>query len=318
MLAAIRLGYLLIETRHPQRWAAFAEQMLGLPPPITNSDGSQGFQIDAASQRLIVRQGRSDDLAALGWECADAAALDALLARLQRVGHEVAQATADEHAARRVARLYQLRDPDGHLVELFIGMQPAGHAFASAAFPKGFKTGALGMGHAVLVSHDLEAMEAFYAQLFGFGVTERLSTRVGPIDVKGTFMHCNARHHSLALFDLPLRKRMHHFMLQAADLHDIGHAFERAQRLKVPLSLSLGQHPDPDGTLSFYGATPSGFDFEIGAGTQDIDPAQWNAQITNVTSTWGHRPSARLQLKMAVGLLAARATALFRSARGLA
>jgi catechol-2,3-dioxygenase len=74
----------------------------------------------------------------------------------------------------------------------------------------------VGLGHAVLVAHDLPPMEAFYAGILGFGVTERRATRVGPIDFRGVFLHCNQRHHSLALFDLPLRRRLHHFMLQAA------------------------------------------------------------------------------------------------------
>ena len=108
----------------------------------------------------------------------------------------------------------------------------------------------------------------------------------------------------MPLFDLPLSRRLHHFMLQAMRLSDIGRAFERAHRNKVPLSLGLGQHPDPDGTFSFYGATPSGFDFEIGAGTQAIDPLGWQVQATDVTSTWGQEPTLRLQLQMAAGLLA--------------
>ena len=167
--------------------------------------------------------------------------------------------------------LWSLHDPAQGLVELCLGLEQAATPFSSTAFPDGFETGALGLGHVVLVAHELPAMEAFYS-LLGFGVTERLDTRVGPVRMRGTFLHCNRRHHSLALFDMPLGKRLHHFMLQAERLADIGLAFERARRHKVPLSLDLGQHPDPDGTFSFYAATPSGFDFEIGAGTREIDP----------------------------------------------
>jgi biphenyl-2,3-diol 1,2-dioxygenase len=155
------------------------------------------------------------------------------------------------------------------------------------------------MGHAVLVARDLAAMERFYVGLLGFGVTERLATKVGPVNLRGTFLHCNRRHHSLALFELPLRQRLHHFMLQANDFADVGRAFERARTLRVPLSLGLGQHPAPDATFSFYGATPSGFDFEIGAGSHAIEPAGWEAMRTGVTSSWGHKPRLRLQLRMA-------------------
>lgn len=295
----LRLGYLVFEAKRPQRWADFCHRTLGLPQPLVNLDGSRGWQMDGQAQRLIVQEGPSDDLTALGLHCANEQVLDALAQRIAEAGHPVEEGDARLCIARRVHRLVRTTDPAGNAVELFVDPDEAVHAFASEAFPEGFRTGALGMGHAVLVSHDLAAMEAFYADVLGFGVTERLATKVGPIQVRGTFMHCNARHHSIALFDLPLPKRLHHFMLQAARLADIGIAFERAQRHKVPLSLGLGQHPDPDGTFSFYGATPSGFDFEIGAGTREIDPRGWQVQATQVTSSWGHKPQLRIQLNMA-------------------
>ena len=98
-------------------------------------------------------------------------------------------------------------------------------------------------------------------------------------------------------------RRLHHFMLEANELRDVGIAFERARRSAVPLSLGLGQHPDPDGTFSFYGSTPSGFDFEIGSGGREIEPAGWQVLDTDATSNWGHKPSMRLQLRMAGGLI---------------
>lgn len=304
MHAAMNLAYLVFSVRKPQRWMQFCDTMLGLPAPVSNSDGSFGYRLDAASQRLILTEGRADDLAALGLECADDNALDAVLERLRAAGQAPLAAGAAAAAARRVRRLYLLDDPEGNRVELCAGLERAVAPFRSPAFPGGFRTGELGLGHAVLVSHDLAAMERFYVDALGFGVSERLATRVGPMDIRGTFLHCNRRHHTLALFEMPLRKRMHHFMLEANALADVGTAFERAQRAKVPLSLGIGQHPDPDGTFSFYGATPSGFDFEIGAGGKEIEPAQWQTLRTDVTSSWGHKPQLRLQLKMAAGLVA--------------
>jgi biphenyl-2,3-diol 1,2-dioxygenase len=147
-------------------------------------------------------------------------------------------------------------------------------------------------------------MEQFYAGLLGFGVTERLATKVGPIHVRGSLLHCNRRHHSLAVFDLPLRKHLHHFMLEAASVADVGKTFERTRQAKVPLSLGLVQHPDADGTFSFYGQTPSGFDFEIGAGGHEIEPTEWRETTTDITSAWGHKPRLQLQLKMARELVA--------------
>jgi hypothetical protein len=69
----------------------------------------------------------------------------------------------------------------------------------------------------------------------------------------------------------------------------------------VPISLTLGQHPAPDPTVSFYAATPAGFDFEIGAGGglvhEDWIPGSAGA------STWGHRPTLRLKWQTLRALL---------------
>ncbi|MDM0052677.1 hypothetical protein [Variovorax sp. J22R115] len=116
----LRLGYLVFEVRGIPRWMAFCEQMLGLPAPVSNADGSFGWQLDEASQRLIVQEGEADDLGALGLEC-----------------------SSDEV------------------------LTPATAPFESADFPEGFRTGDLGLGHAVLVAHDIAAMEFFYVDLRG-------------------------------------------------------------------------------------------------------------------------------------------------------
>jgi 2,3-dihydroxybiphenyl 1,2-dioxygenase len=300
----LALGYLVFAVRHPLRWERFCRGMLGLPEAVTNPDGSRGYRLDGAMQRLIVAEGAADDLAALGLVCEDNAVLDTVADRLRAMGIVVEEGGEALRAARRVQRLMTMRDPDGNAVELAVGMEEAPQPFSSTAFRAGFHTGALGMGHAVLVSHRLEAMEAFYTGALGFGVSERLATSVGPMQIKGIFLHCNPRHHSVAIFDMPLQKRLQHFMLQAEDLCDVGMAFERAKLNKVPISLNLGQHPDPDGTISFYGMTPSGFDFEIGAGCKEIEPRRWQPLHTTVTSSWGHKPSLRLQMKMAGSVIA--------------
>ena len=68
--------------------------MLGLPEPVSNADGSLGWRLDNAAQRLIVQHGSSDDITALGFECVDDDALGALLLRLQARGQEVIEADA--------------------------------------------------------------------------------------------------------------------------------------------------------------------------------------------------------------------------------
>jgi 2,3-dihydroxybiphenyl 1,2-dioxygenase len=280
--------------------------MLGLPRAVVNPDGSSGYRLDEASQRLIVTRGRADDIQALGLECSDDRTLDVLLERISAAGIAAQACGVELRSNRRVQRLHRLVDPAGNAVELYVGPEYADTPFRSATFPGGFKTGDAGMGHVVLNSSRPDALERFYVDVLGFGVTERLAMRTGPFDVKGTFLHCNRRHHSLALFELPIRKRLHHFMFEANELRAVGSAFERAKHLGVPFTLGLGQHPDPDGTFSFYGVTPSGFEFEVGAGGKTIDPAGWQTVRTDLASAWGHKPTLRLRLMLAGGLVSRR------------
>jgi 2,3-dihydroxybiphenyl 1,2-dioxygenase len=288
MFPGLSLGYLNFEVSDLAAWRSFATEMLGLPAPLEHADKSLGFRTDDRLQRLIVTPGKADDLVGIGLECKDDETLDRLAAALAHAGYaaepcEVAGAT---RAVRSV-------DPSGLIVELVVGAARAATPFSSAAFPGGFVTGDHGLGHAVLAYRDLAAMRRYYVDTLGFGVSDRLEQRVGPVAIQGLFLHCNPRHHSIAILDAPLPRRCHHFMLQAAELASVGRAYERAQKLGVPLSLTLGQHPDPDPTLSFYAATPSGFDFEIGAGGGTVHEA-WTAGRVQA-SPWGHKPTFRLK-----------------------
>jgi biphenyl-2,3-diol 1,2-dioxygenase len=233
----MKLSYLVFDVRRPDRWAGFAERTLGLPRAIPTADGGQGYRLDDAAQRLIVRTGKADDLVALGLELGGEAGLEALAARLAASG--IATTWGDDAllAARRVRRLLAFADPEGTRIEAVVAPDRAATPFASALMPGGFKSDDTGFGHAVLVARDLGAMERFYVGALGFAVTERLDTRVGPFHVRGTFLHCNRRHHSLALMALPLRRKLQHFMLQAREVADVGRAFERARRERVKLSL---------------------------------------------------------------------------------
>ncbi len=290
-----KLGYLAIETRKPGKWRTFNDTLLKLPV-AANPDGSFGLQIDDRRQRLIVVAGEKDDVHAVGLEMDSDAALDALAERLTADGTSTRTADAALCAARGVRRLIAFDDPSGVRLEAFVNAAPATVSFTSEFFADGFHSDDSGFGHVVLTTRDLEKSERFYCGVLGFAVTERLALRLGPVDMRGIFLHCNRRHHSIAIFAVPGRRKLHHVMLQAAALRDVGVAYERFKSNRVPFSLHLGQHPDPDSTVSFYAATPSGFDIEIGAAGNEIEPVGWRERRLDRVSTWGHKPTMRLKL----------------------
>ena len=299
----MKLGYLAIQTRRIDKWRKFNDAVLGLPA-VDNVDGGFGLQLDEARQRLMVTPGPRDDVLAVGLEFSDDAALDALAARLSAAGVATHSGSAELASARGVRRLIGFDDPSGIRLEGFTGPELARQPFTSEFFARGFHADDSGFGHVVLVARDFEASERFYCDVLGFAVTERLGIKVGPVAVRGIFLHCNRRHHSLAIFDIPTRRRLHHVMLQAHEIGDVGRAYERFRQHGVPFSLGLGQHPDPDSTFSFYAATPSGFDIEIGSAGHEIDPVGWQERPLNAMSSWGHKPTLRAKLGM-IGTLVA-------------
>lgn len=301
------LGYLVFEVRQPEAWRNFAVRILGCQPAEDAGGEALGLRIDEAAWRILLRPGKADDIAVLGWALADQAELQALQARLTEGDVAVEPFSQADLAVRQVQAGLRFRDPLGLVNEAVVGLPQAAVPFRSEVMPGGFCTGEFGMGHVVLaVGRQAEAAERFYMQTLGLALTERIDTRIGPIKVDGAFLHCNRRHHSLALIAVPSRKRLLHFMLQANRLRDVGLALQRARAAGIAPSLDLGQHPDPDGTVSFYAPTPSGFDFEIGAGSGSIDPSTHQIEVKTVTSDWGHRPSLRLKLRGAIDMLADR------------
>jgi biphenyl-2,3-diol 1,2-dioxygenase len=62
---------------------------------------------------------------------------------------------------------------------------------------------------------------------------------VAGVPVELTFLHCNPRHHTLALVPASMPKRLNHFMLQVDSMDDVGLAHDRTGRLDARISDTL-------------------------------------------------------------------------------
>ncbi len=238
--------------------------------------------MDDRRQRIIADSEHSDAERYFGWEVADSAGLDALAAKLEAagvaVGHEPA-ALADQ---RFVRDLISFRDPDGNRLEAFHGPMLADTPFKPGRNISGFRTGALGLGHAVLMVADFDVSLAFYQDLLGFGISDFIRN-----PVKAAFLHVNARHHSVALFQHP-RQGMHHLMMELYSLDDVGQGYDRALGVADRVAVTLGRHHN-DYMTSFYVRTPSNFLVEYGWGAREVNPASWEPEeMTTLASFWGH------------------------------
>ena len=275
------LGYIGIRAKQPAEWDGYATKLLGMQR-VDAAGGTHVFRMDDRAQRLIVTPERDDGLAFMGWEVADAAALDALAARLEAAGVAVERGSAALAAERHVKALIVFRDPGGNRLEAFHGQEVADTPFVPGRPISGFRTGPLGMGHAVLHVVDARALAPFYRDTLGFGLSDYGRT---PYDL--FFFHVNGRHHSFAMVGSG-KAGIHHFMVELGSLDDVGQGYDLAMLEEGRVAYSLGRHTN-DWMTSFYSNTPSGFFVEYGWGGRIIDPASWQPHETfDGPSYWGH------------------------------
>jgi 2,3-dihydroxybiphenyl 1,2-dioxygenase len=275
------LGYVGVRSDRLDDWETFASRFLGMQID-ERSASSLRLRMDDRRQRLVVAPDVGEGPALFGWELADAAALESLAARLEAAQIEVRRGTGALATERRVKELIVFKDPIGTRLEAFHGAEIAAEPFKPARAISGFRTGPLGVGHAVLAVANVEVLLPFYRDLLGFRLSDWL---VRPF--KAFFFHVNPRHHSLALIETG-RNDIHHFMIELYSLDDVGQGFDIAQDLQVPLGTTIGRHTN-DFMTSFYSRTPSGFMVEYGWGGRTIDPTSWQAgEMQHGGSLWGH------------------------------
>jgi 2,3-dihydroxybiphenyl 1,2-dioxygenase len=275
------LGYLGIGTDRLDDWTSYATNWLGMQA-VDRGAGVRAFRMDDRKQRLVIDRSLSEGQRYFGWEVADAAALDTLAARLEGAGVAVKREPAALADQRYVSGLISFADPYGNRLEAFHGAQIADEPFRPGRSISGFRTGPLGMGHAVLMVTSAETALAFYRDLLGFRISDFIR---GPLT--GYFLHVNPRHHSLALFEAPFNG-MHHLMLELYSFDDVGQGYDIALGEREKIVATLGRHPN-DLVTSFYMHTPSDMLVEYGWGGVEVDDATWQPQeMTSVASFWGH------------------------------
>jgi 2,3-dihydroxybiphenyl 1,2-dioxygenase len=275
------LGYLGIGTDKLDDWTSFATNWLGMQA-VDRGAGMRAFRMDDRKQRLVVDRALPEGQRYFGWEVADAAALGDLAGRLESAGVAVKCEPALLADQRLVRELVSFADPFGNRLEAFHGAQIADEPFRPGRSISGFRTGPLGMGHAVLMVPNIDAALAFYRDLLGFRISDYMRK-----PITAYFLHVNPRHHSLALFEAQ-HSGMHHLMVELYSFDDVGQGYDLALGEKERIVATLGRHPN-DLVTSFYVRTPSDILVEYGWGGAEVDDATWQpSEMTSLASYWGH------------------------------
>jgi 2,3-dihydroxybiphenyl 1,2-dioxygenase len=280
-MALQALGYVGFGSAALDDWRQFGTGLVGLQA-VERSASLLAFRMDDRKQRIVIDRAMAEGERFFGWEVADAAALEQLAARLEK--HQI-HVTAEPQAladSRRVGRLISFRDPAGNRLEAFYGAEIDEAPFCPGRSISGFRTGPLGLGHAVLTVANIEAVMPFYVDVLGFALSDYMEK-----PFRAYFFHINARHHSVALIETG-RNGMHHLMVELFSLDDVGQSYDIALTQPDRIGVTLGRHTN-DLMTSFYAKTPSSFMIECGWGGRAIDPPSWQpSELFDGPSLWGH------------------------------
>jgi 2,3-dihydroxybiphenyl 1,2-dioxygenase len=286
-MAVTQLGYIGLKVKDIDAWHNLAGPILGMEVRERERKNQPLYlRLDEHHHRFALTRAADDEVDYIGWEVAGGQALDEFGRRLAARGVETRRGTPKEVERRKVIAFIAFRDPEGFPVEVFHGPLMDGTALKPGRGLSGFNCGGLGLGHVALVCRDTAKMADFYVNELGF----RISDYITWDEADAIFLHCNPRHHSLALINECYGMKagqLHHFMVETLSIDDVGRAYDLVAQHDMPLILTLGRHTN-DHMMSFYLASPSGFAIEYGWGGRLIDDSTWQVSKYDSPKIWGH------------------------------
>ncbi len=297
LFGRISLGYIVAESRRLPEWQRFAREGLGLHVDSVE-DGALALRIDGHQRRLIVRDGAAEDVVAIGWQLHDEQALKLLLGRLRAERVDLREVSGREAAERGVERFHAFDGPKRLRFELFT--RPLRTEQPLQMLASGFVTGDMGLGHFAMTTREPEAGLSFFQRMFDARLSDTIEDKLNGVTLELSFLRLNERHHSVALAATrgkrmnPLRTAIHHLNLQARSLDDVTLGYQRLRKMGYAMANAIGQHPN-DRELSFYVATPSDFEIELGWNpivvTEEAE-SRWQPSHYQGISLWGHFPES--------------------------
>lgn len=274
------LGYFRVGSSALEDWRRFGTDLLGMQVAASSSVNLD-LRMDDRRQRLVIDADVPENTRCFGWEVADSAALDRVAAAVDGAGYPVRRENKALADRRFVTELISFNDPLGNRIEVFYGSMVASDPFVPGRAISGFRTGPLGLGHAVLWVENATPVVPFYRDVLGFRLSDYMTE-----PFSAYFFHVNSRHHSFALVEMG-KNSLHHMMVEMCNLDDVGQAYDIAQNEDL-VSVTLGRHTN-DYITSFYAKTPSNFLFEYGWGVRSIDVDTWQPyELVDGPSLWGH------------------------------
>jgi len=148
-MAIKALSYIGVNSDKFEDWSDYTQKSLGMQQVDRGKD-ILSFRMDDQKQRLTITGDTGDGLGFMGWEVDEKKDLLFFASKLEENKIEVHQGKASFADKRFVEDLIYFNDPQGNRIELVYNPMNDTDPFKPSRPISGFKTGALGMGHAVI------------------------------------------------------------------------------------------------------------------------------------------------------------------------
>lgn len=259
-----RLDHVQVTSPDPARLAGYYRDVLG-----GTADQLPGAQwlVAGAERKLVFAQGAANQLGYAAFRLQDGDQLSALRNRLS--AHQLTPRPSPSRLFGDEA--FAVGDPDGNTVVF-------GLSGVRAADPEPDRLPGR-LQHVVLASDHLTAMMAFYGEILGFRLSDRVLDDKG--DVSAAFYRSDEEHHSFACFRAPARC-LDHICFETTCWNDIRDWADHLATLRLEVGWGPGRH-GPGNNLFFMLGDPDGNAFEFSAEIERLD-------YDIATRDWPHEP----------------------------
>jgi 2,3-dihydroxy-p-cumate/2,3-dihydroxybenzoate 3,4-dioxygenase len=289
MIRFKKLGYLAFNVAKLERSTAFYRDMVGLDLVERNDAGMSFLSCNGDYHNVLLVQADAPGLKRIAFELEDPAQLVNARETLDRAGVRWWSIPQSECGRLRIGQGIRLADPDGFVLELYVGMVARPQKFVPHPIDL------VQLSHCVIHVPNFKRTLAFYAETLNFRVSDFRHEPNG--DPYFAFMRCfpNPFHHSLAIVKRP-KAEFFHVAFSVRSLDDLMFGRNRLLKAGVTVAPSPGRHM-ASGSIFQYFSDPDGITIEYTSGMEEFpelgarQPRMLD-QSYRTTDVWdGERPT---------------------------
>ena len=290
------LGSVELLTPKPERSLWYFRDILGMEVVNSAADSVhlRAFG-DYATATLKLTAAAQAGVGCVAWRTTSPSALERRAKAIEEAGLGLGWTNGDFGRGRS----YRLRDPDGHVMEIYYDEQryvaPPDQKSTLKNLPQKYPARGVGVrrvDHLALLANDVAANRKFATEILGFQLREQVRFNKGETEI-GSWMSPTAVHHQLAyVMDVKgAHGRLHHFSLWVDNREDVLRAADILAENGIFIEAGPAKHNNSQG-FYLYTYEPGGNRVEIYSSSYlvmapDWEPVTWDEEERGTGVYWG-------------------------------